>query len=166
MCGKKVLVGYMSQSGNTKKVAEAIYNKIQCEKEIVNINEVESLDEYDMAFLGFPVIQMGPPAKAVDFLGKETKDKKIALFVTHGAGKTLPPLQGWLQKYKDACAGELLGLYNCQGEVSQNIRDVMAKSDKPELQMFAKMAGMADGQPDKASLEAAGGFALSILEEL
>ena len=161
-----MLVGYMSQSGNTKKVAEAIYNKIQCDKEIANINEVESLDEYDMAFLGFPVIQMGPPAKAVDFLGNEAKGKKIALFVTHGASKTLPPLQEWLQKYKDACAGEVLGLYSCQGEVSQKIRDVMAKSDDPQLQMRAKMAGMADGQPDKASLEAAGEFAVSIMGDL
>ncbi len=166
MCGKRVLVAYLSQSGNTKKVAEAIYSKIQCEKKLANINEVESLDGYDVAFLGFPLIQMGPPAKAVNFLGNEAKDKKVALFITHGAGTSLPPLQGWLQKYKDACAGELIGLYNCQGEVSQKIREVMAKSDDPQLQMFAKMAGMADGQPDKASLEAAGEFAQSILEEL
>ena len=163
----KILVSYMSQSGNTKKVAESIFESIQCEKEILNINEVESLEGYNLAFLGFPIIQMGPPAKAVSFLENEAKGKKIALFITHGAAPSLPPLQDWLQKFRDAADGsEVLGVFNCQGEVSQKIRKIMEKSPDPQLQMFAKMAGIADGQPDEASLNKAVMFAESLVEGL
>ena len=52
---QKVLVAYMSKTGNTKKVAEVIYDEIQGEKEIKTIEEVESLNSYDLAFLGFPI---------------------------------------------------------------------------------------------------------------
>ncbi len=163
----KALVGYMSQTGNTKKVAEAIYQTIPGDKTIADINNVESLEDYDVAFLGFPMIQMGPPARAVSFLREKAVGKRVALFVTHGAGLGLPPFQGWLQKFRDAAEGaELLGLFSCQGEVSQKVRAVMAASDDPQLQMFARMAGLADGQPDEASLEKARAFAREVTEGL
>ena len=157
----------MSQTGNTKKVAEAIYQTIQGDKKIADMNEIECLEGYDVAFLGFPMIQMGPPARAVSFLREKAEGKRVALFVTHGAGLGLPPLQGWLQRFRDAAEGaELMGLFSCQGEVSQKIRAVMAASDDPQLQMFARMAGMADGQPDEESLEKAKAFARGIMEDL
>jgi flavodoxin len=163
----KVLVGYMSQTGDTKKVAEAIYETIQGEKTIANINEISSLEGYELTFIGFPLIQMGPPAKVTNFIAENGEGKKIALFVTHGAGLGLPPLQGWLQKCRDAAANsELLGLFSCQGEVSQKVRSVMVASDDPQLQMFARMAGLADGRPDEESLERARVFAQGIMEAL
>ena len=64
----KVLVGYMSKTGNTKKIAEAIYNEIEAEKEIKSLEEVNSLDGYDLAFLGFPVHAYGPDKKAYRWL--------------------------------------------------------------------------------------------------
>lgn len=161
----KTLVGYMSNTGNTKKVAEAIYETIQGDKTLANINEVKTLEDYDIAFIGFPLIQMGPPTRAISFLAENATGKKIALFVTHGAGLSLPPLQTWLQKCRDAAENtELLGLFSCQGEISQKVRQVMAASDDPQLQLFARMAGLADGQPDIASLERAKKFAQEIME--
>jgi hypothetical protein len=101
-------------------------------------------------FIGYPIVQESSPAKAVSSLAEHGQGKKIALFITHGAGMSLPPLEGWLQKCRDAaCNAELLGLLNCQGQVSQRIRDMMAASDDPKLQMYAKVAGLADGQPDE-----------------
>jgi len=38
----KTLVTYMSKTGNTKKVAEAIFDEINGEKEIKTIDEVDS----------------------------------------------------------------------------------------------------------------------------
>ncbi|MCW4013618.1 MAG: flavodoxin family protein [Candidatus Bathyarchaeota archaeon] len=161
----KVMVGYMSQTGNTKKVAEAIYETIQGEKTIANLNQLENLEGYDIAFIGYPIVQEGPPSKAVNFLAEHGQGKKIALFVTHGAGLSLPPLQDWLQKCRDAAGNsELLGVFNCQGEVSQKVRDMMASSDVPKLQMYAKMAYLADGQPDAENLERARVFAQGIME--
>lgn len=161
----KILVGYMSQTGNTKKVAEAIYETIQGEKTIANINEITSLEDYDVAFIGYPIIKEGPPAAAVNFLTEHGQGKKIALFITHGAGMGLHSLQGWLQKCRDAAENtELLGVFNCQGEVSQKVRDMMVASGNPQLQMFARMAVLANGQPDEANLEQAREFAQGIME--
>jgi flavodoxin len=50
----RVLVAYMTSTGNTKKIAEAIYSEIATEKEIKPVREVQNLEGYDLAFLGFP----------------------------------------------------------------------------------------------------------------
>ena len=47
----KVLVAYKSVTGNTKKVAEAIFNEIEGEKEIKNLKEIKGIEGYDLAFL-------------------------------------------------------------------------------------------------------------------
>ena len=54
----KVLVAYMSKTGNTRKVAEAIYDEITDDKEIKTIDQVDTIVPYDVAFLGFPIHQM------------------------------------------------------------------------------------------------------------
>jgi len=48
----KVLVAYMSRTGNTKKVAEAIHGAIPQPKEIRRVEDVTSLEGYDLSFLG------------------------------------------------------------------------------------------------------------------
>ena len=72
----KVLVTYFSQTGNTKKIAEAIFDEIQTEKEIKPLKDVENLESYDFAFIGFPVHGFGPTKKAADFIKKEDKVRK------------------------------------------------------------------------------------------
>jgi flavodoxin len=59
----KVLVAYMSRTGNTKKVAEAIYDAISQPKEIKRVEDVTSLEGYDLSFLGFPIHGFGPDKK-------------------------------------------------------------------------------------------------------
>jgi flavodoxin len=78
----KVLVAYMSKTGNTRKVAEAIYEEIERDKEIKRVKEVKDLEGYDLAFLGFPVYNHGPDKKARRFLERQTKypDPKVRLW--------------------------------------------------------------------------------------
>ena len=49
----RILVTYQSQTGNTKKVATAIFDALPEPKEVKPIREVESLEDYDLIFLGF-----------------------------------------------------------------------------------------------------------------
>ena len=81
----KVLVAYMSQTGNTKKVAETIFQEIQVEKEIKELDDIDTLEGYDLTFVGFPIISFGVPKKAQKFFEKHAKGKKVALFITHGS---------------------------------------------------------------------------------
>lgn len=70
----KVLVAYMSQTVNTKKVAEALHSVIPAPKETERVEEVRSLEGYDLAFLGFPMHAFGPDEPVVNFLKAYVKD--------------------------------------------------------------------------------------------
>jgi flavodoxin len=125
--GMKVLVAYMSSTGNTKKVAEAIYGEITSEKEIRRIEDVQDIGIYDLSFLGFPTRQFGPDKKTKEFLEKQCKEgRKVALFVTHCAPEDVPEVQEWMAKFKQAAAGaNLVGFFDCQGELAKGVEMVM-----------------------------------------
>jgi flavodoxin len=165
----KTLVAYFSQTGNTKKVAEAIYKEIPDEKEIKALGELEDLEDYDLIFYGFP-IQAGSPAKdAMEFLSGSGNGKKIALFITHGAPEEAERVEPWLDKSRDLTSeagAELMGLFNCQGEASQDIITFLLNSDDPERQKYGQEASEAKGLPDEARLELARGFAGEIIAKL
>ena len=118
----KVIVTYMSLSGNTKKIAEAIFQEIPEEKEIKELNEIDDLEGYDLAFVGFPMHGFGVPEEAKSFLEKHCMGKKIALFVTHGAPEHSGDLQPWLAKCKEAAVkANVIDMFNCQGELAQYV---------------------------------------------
>jgi flavodoxin len=150
----KVLVTYQSSTGNTRKVAEAIYGEIDSEKEIKDYREVESLDGYDLAFLGFPIHAYGPDKKARRFLETKTKGRDIVLFITHASPEDWHELPEWLEKFKDAAEGaNILGLFDCQGELARGVKFLMRMMPgKPRAQ--AKIDN-SEGQPDLTRLDAA-----------
>jgi flavodoxin len=81
----KTLVTYFSLTGNTKKIAEAVYETLESDKEINKIEESTNLHEYDLVFVGFPVHSHSLPFKVEAFIKNIPQGKKIALFSTHGA---------------------------------------------------------------------------------
>ena len=162
----KVLVTYMSQTGNTKKVAEAIFQEIKGKKEIKPMSEVNSLNGYDLAFIGLPIQAYGPAAEGKSFLEQHSKGKNIALFITHASPEEQSELQEWLGKCKAAAVGaNILGLFNCRGELSQAIADFMLNSGDPKLAEWAKERPQTLGQPDAARLNRARNFARVIMKK-
>ena len=90
----KILVTYSSKTGNTKKLAEGIYEGLgEMEKEILPMSEVKSLDAYDTVLAGYWVDKGGANEEAAAFL-KEISGKKVGVFATlafwpdsdHGVG--------------------------------------------------------------------------------
>jgi flavodoxin len=130
----KVLVTYRTVSGNTKKVVEAIYDEIQTNKEIKPWAETESLEGYDLTFVGFPIEALGPGPASKEWLAEQVNGKRIALVITHGSPEEAPLLPEWLQKCRDAAVGaEIVGLFNCRGDMSPQLIDMMSKSDNPQF---------------------------------
>lgn len=82
---KKVLVAYWSQTGNTGKIARAIFDALECEKEIQEITDTTQASGYELIFCGFPVQAHSVPVKASSFMKKLAKDQKVAFFTTHGS---------------------------------------------------------------------------------
>ncbi len=162
----KVLVTYMSQTGNTKKVAEAIFQEIKGKKEIKPMEEVSSLDGYDLAFVGFPIQASGPAGDAKSFLEQHAKGKNVALFITHAAPEDNPEFKEWLECCKAAAAGaNLLGVFDCRGELSQALADFMVNSGDPTLVEWGKKRSTTIGQPDAARLKKARNFAREIMKK-
>lgn len=163
----KVLVTYISLSGNTKKIAEAIFEEIQTEKEITPLKEVDNLEGYDLAFIGFPVHGFGPAKEAQTFLKKNAQDKKIALFVTHAMSPENEMLEGLLKKCKKpASKADLVSFFNCQGELAENTAKSLIESNNPQMQQFGKMRETTVGHPDAKEIENACVFARETIEKL
>ena len=163
----KVLVAYFSQTGQTKKVADAIYETITADEELLELDKVESLDGYDLSFIGFPIIAFGPAPQGKDFLQERAAGNKVALFVTHAAPQGEDGLSDWLDKCRDAAAGgDLLGLFDCRGELSEQIAEVLVKSDNPMMQEFGKRRPETVGYPDEECLEEARQFARETMAKM
>ncbi len=162
----KTLVAYFSQTGKTKLVAEAIYEVIAGDKEIKIFDEVDSLDGFDLTFIGFPVIAFGPAAQGRDFLEKYASGKKIALFITHAAPEDQEGIDEWLGKCREAAAAaDLVGMFDCMGELSEQIAEFLMKNDDPMMRSFGERRPETLGQPDETRLQRARDFAREIMNQ-
>jgi flavodoxin len=162
----KYLVTYFSVSGNTKKVAEAIFSALAGDKTIKSIEEIASLKEFDLVFLGTPVMQFGMPPPVRKFIADHADGIRIALFVTHAMlSKSNDPfqkkmLEKELEKCRQACSrSELVGLFHCQGELSEKIAGELAASNIPMLVEFARMRPETLGHPTDKEIAGAEDFA-------
>jgi flavodoxin len=156
----KAIVAYFSQTGNTRKVAEAIYEGIQCEKEIKQLEEADNINDYDLIFVGFPIQAFGPAQQGKDFLENRCQGRKVALFMTHASPEDFESLPEWLAACRESAAGaDVVGMFNCQGELDDALLEVSRTSDDPEFRKLAELAATSKGQPDATRLERARTFA-------
>lgn len=162
----KVLVAYLSQTGNTRRVAEAIYGEIDAEKELKPLSEVESLEGYDLAFIGFPIHASRPAEEARAFLEDKARGRRVAVFVTHAAPEDQEETRQYLENCRASLSGaDLVGMFDCQGELAQAVIDLLARSDNPRYRQFAEYGPHTKGQPDASRLEKARAFARQVMRE-
>ena len=160
----KVLVTYVSRTGNTKKVAQAIFDQVKGTREMKELEQINTLEGYDLAFVGFPIEAYGPAKPAADFLQKHADGRNIALFVTHASPEDSPEMPGYLKGCRAAAAqANLVGVFDCQGELSEQIADFMTKSGDEKLAAWAKERPSTIGQPDATRLQRAGRWAKEVL---
>jgi flavodoxin len=166
----KILVTYRSVTGNTKKIADAIFGEIDADKEIKNIRDVESLDGYDFIFVGCPIEGYGPAKVSRKWMKDHLNGKRIGLFCTHGAPEMAPTLPPWLDQVKGAAndaGAEVVTFFNCQGEMGQRVLEMLLNSDKEEeRQMGAFGRDMTIGQPDESRVEKAREFARETMKAI
>jgi len=157
-------VAYISESGNTKKVAQAIYDEVPGEKDLMPICDVPDSSVYDLVFLGFPVHQSGTSQMAIMRMSQHcVSGRKVALFITHGAPEDAPELPEWLDKFKKAASGaELVGFFDCQGQMSKPVKMVLRLSRDKKLRDWAKIDN-SQGQPDESRIKKAREFAREVL---
>lgn len=164
----KILVTYKSDTGNTKKIAKAIFDEIEGEKEIVSIREVNSLNDYDFTFVGCPIIKFGAGEVFSKWLHEHVKGKRIGLFCTHGAPEFAPGVPTWIDNLKTAAidaGAEIVNFFNCQGELSQKVLNLMLSSEDPNVRRLGGFGrGETIGQPDESRIEKARDFARETMQ--
>jgi flavodoxin len=157
----KTLVTYFSRTGNTKKVAEAIFAGLDGDKDLKPMEEAHPLDGYSLVFIGFPVQSHSVPYKVEEFLKTIPAGKKIALFCTHGA---LPGhrLSREAIEYAVVLAAKakVLGTFAVRGRLSMQALDALGQS--PEHQEWTDMAASANTHPNETDLAEAKVFARRI----
>lgn len=162
----KTLVTYVSATGNTRKVAEAIFEVLPEEKEIKEMAELSSLEGYDLIFAGLPVIAFGPNPTAREFLQANSAGKDMALFVTHAAPEDSEDVGPWLDACREAASGaRIVGFFNCQGELDPKVAEMLRKSDDARMRGFGEQGPSTAGQPDESRIQRAREFAKKVLEE-
>jgi len=154
----KTLVTYFSLTGNTKLVAEAIYEAAPGDKTILPMASAGDLAPYHLIFAGFPVQTHSVPYHAEIFLKSIPDGRKVALFSTHGA-VTGSQLAREALEYASilVAKAELVGTFSCRGKVSVQALEVLTQS--PEHEAWADMAASAATHPDASDLEDARAFA-------
>ncbi len=158
----KTLVTYFSKTGNTEKVARAIGQVIEVVNDILPISGVESTEEYDVIFCGFPVNAHSVPLPVQDFIKGLPAKKKIALFTTHGSLRG-GELAVTAIEHAVSLASKLtlLGTFGCRGKVEPKILEALEK--QPEHRAWVEMAQSAVDHPDEADLEDAREFARKMM---
>ena len=161
----KALVTYYTQTGNTAKIARAIYEAIHFEKELLPIGDVKDLQGYDIIFAGFPVQAHSVPATFLPFFKKLPAGQQIALFCTHGSlrGGQLPK-QAIEHAMGLASGARILGTFSVRGEVNPKILDSLMTS--PQNHAWAQEALGASEHPNEADLADAKEFTKNILARL
>jgi flavodoxin len=153
----KSMVVYSSKTGNTRKVAEAIYAVLPEPKEIYPVEEAPPADAYDFLALGFWVDKGRADAKAEGYISA-VKGKKIGLFGTLGAYPDSDHARASMENAVQLTTGnELMGTFLCQGRVDPALVKWMAENmkDDPNHAMTPeRRARLAEGErhPDESDL--------------
>ncbi|MDP1993001.1 MAG: flavodoxin family protein [Syntrophales bacterium] len=158
----KALVTYYSQTGNTEKLARAIYDAIHFDKELLRIQDVKSSKGYDIIFVGFPVQAHSVPAAVHPFFKNLPDKQPIALFCTHGSirGGHLPK-QAIEHAIGLASRAKVLGTFGVRGKVNPKVIDALMTT--LQHQAWAEEAQGAIDHPTDADLADGKTFAKGIL---
>jgi flavodoxin len=154
----KALVTYFSQTGNTERVAQAIYDALEVEKDLLPVKEISDVKGYDIVFCGFPVHAHSVPQSVQSFIKSLPPGKKVAIFSTHGSlrGGRLA-VTAMEHAVSLASKARVLGTFGCRGRVDPQVIDSLMK--QPEHRSWAEEARSAASQPDQSDLEDAREFA-------
>lgn len=169
----KILVTYFSQTGNTKQIAEAIFQEVSQSndadlKKVEEIN-ADSFSGYDAVFMGSPIHAGGLAAQVKDLLeALPQKPKfKLAAFITHassayekiGFEKGIQSLNE-VTKQKQIT---YMGSYDCQGRLAEEIQPIVQQSRGESDEEWGKRMAECNKHPNADDEQKAKEFARKVL---
>lgn len=147
----KSLIVYSSQTENTKKLADTIYESLGGEKDIFPIDKAPSSEGYDLIAIGFWLMAGKPDPKSSEYLEKIGKGARLFLFATHGASSSSDHVENAMNLARSlAKDAEIAGIFTCQGEVNPKVLEKVKQ--KPEPPVWIGDADQAVGHPNEEDL--------------
>lgn len=163
----KLLIAYSSRTGNTKKVAEALYEAAPEGSVLANMNDHPNPNDFALIFAGYWVDRGVPDAKAKAFLRTLTK-KKVVLFQTLGAD---PKSDHAYTVFANAGTylsegNQVVGVFATQGAVDPALVEMMrhmpagSAHNSPQMEATVKEAAR---HPDEEDLNRAKAYMRSVI---
>jgi flavodoxin len=155
----KVLVTYFSQSGNTEKIANAIWEQAAKAGD-ADLKKLEELTPdmvagYDCIFMGSPLHSGSLAAPVKECLGalKATSGQQMAGFMTHMA-PAYPDqdMDAFTDPMKAACKEkgiQFKGCFDCQGFLAESMHAPVQKKLNMEDAQWAEMVKAMTGRPNQ-----------------
>lgn len=148
----KSLVIYSSQTGNTKKLAKAVFETLKGEKNIYTIDDAPDPASYDFVAIGFWLKAGKPDPKTVEYLSRIGRGKRLFLFATHDAAIGSDHSKNAMAHAKALAPNvEISGTFSCQGKVNPKVLEKV--KEKPQLPAWLDDAPDAIGHPDESDIE-------------
>ena len=150
---------FCSLTGNTKKLADAIYETLPKDKcDYFGTNDSQ-VPQSDVCYIGFWTDKGNADQKTLELLSK-LKNKKIFLFGTAGFGVDEAYYRRILTNVKQSIdsSNTVIGEYMCQGKMPMAVRDHYVKlKEQPEypanLDVLIENFERALSHPDKDDLD-------------
>lgn len=163
------LVTYYTQTGNTEKIARAIFRSLPGKKELIQLSEVDNTDSYQLIFIGFPIYSFEPPGLVKEFILNHLEGKNIVIFITMSL-TTAPASEEITELYNltinncKFCAErtKVIGLFDCPGELSEKTAQGLLKSTDSQLRTFGMLRDLSLGFPNEKNMADAEKFAKKV----
>lgn len=168
----RVLVVYFSQTGNTEKIASAIFDEASRSNDAVlkKLDELspDALIEYDQVFIGSPIHAGSVSREVNEFLKQIPRLPKLKLagFITH-ATPAYPQqtLDQMAQSFVEICQEkemEYLGCYSCQGYLADFMHEAVQKMQNVDDEEWQGKVKQMTGHPNANDESNAKAFARSV----
>ena len=171
----RILVAYYSDSGNTEKIARAIYEEVSVgnQAQLKKIKDVKTEDfsDYDVVFVGGPcqVNDLASPVKKLLNLVPVSPKFKLAGFFTHmspsGAKGSYERCIDSFEKIRKEKKIDFKGYYECQGKPTPQVEQFVRKSMNVPEDVFKKGMAEAKNHPSAEDLKKAKEFARGIVSK-
>ena len=146
----KTLIVYAGQTGNTRKLAEALNNLLGGEKTFCHIDHAPDPEGFDLITLGFWLQGGKPDTKSSGYLAR-IDGANLFLFATHGAAADSDHARKAMAHAKSlAPSARLLGTFNCPGEVNPSFLEKARQKNPPPP--WIEDAPDAVGHPDPSDI--------------
>ena len=129
----KILLTYSSLTGNTKKVAEAIYSILPQGTDLYPVEIAPKPEQYDLIIIGFWTDRASADKMAQKYMEK-VKKQKVAIFGTLGASPQSDHAKETIENVKKLLMdNEVIVSYLCRGKIDPKLTERMKQlaSDHP-----------------------------------